>query len=118
MSTLTTTQHMVQNHLLRVKLSAVITLLSHQDVLIHVTTNLAIFCLREFGRNGSDLRTQSCTYGREATGHYYNNDDLTFTIGEEFPGGAPNPVIFSRTNWPVSFINSILIILHAVLVSS
>ena len=64
--------------------------------------NRFIFCLREFGRNDSNLGSQGCPYGREVTGHYDNNDDLTFTVGEEFPGGVLNPVIFSGTNWPVS----------------
>ena len=68
----------------------------------HPCDNRFIFCLREFGRNDSNLSSQSCPYGRNATDHYNNNDNLTFTIGEDFPGGVPNPVVFSGTNWPVS----------------
>ena len=67
--------------------------------------NRFIFCLREFGRTDIDLRTQSCLYGRERTEQYNNNDSLTFTVGEDFPGGVSNPLVFSGTSWPVSLLN-------------
>ena len=45
----------------------------------------------------------NCLYGRSTTDLIQlNNDNLTFTVGETFPGGVPNPVIAFGQIWPVS----------------
>ena len=66
--------------------------------------NIFIFCLREFQRSRTDynVEMQRCPYGWQMTEYYSDTDNLTFTVGEDFPGGVPNPVVFSGVSWPVS----------------
>ena len=67
--------------------------------------NVFTFCLREMGRTDENaLNLSNCPYGLIKTGVFENNDNLTFTLGEDLPGGIPNPLLFSGPSWPVRLI--------------
>ena len=72
-----------------------------------ICDNSFSFCFREAnGREDTDSEDDSknnCTYGQNTTDLIQrNSDSLTFTVGEDFPGGVPNPVIATGQRWPVS----------------
>ena len=68
--------------------------------------NSFTFCFREAGRRDTDITEDdgsNCPYGRSTTDLIQrDNDNLTFTVGETFPGGVPNPVTAFGHIWPVS----------------
>ena len=68
--------------------------------------NSFTFCFREAGRrdiNTAEDDGSNCPYGRSTTDLIQrNNDNLTFTVGETFPGEVPNPVTAFGQIWPVS----------------
>ena len=66
-----------------------------------ICDNSFSFCFRE--ADSEDDSKNNCSYGQSTTELIQqNSDNLTFTVGEEFPGGVPNPVIATGQRWPVS----------------
>ena len=79
------------------------------DPCVSICDNIFIFCFREAGRRDTNTTGDdgsNCPYGRSITEVIQNNDNLTFTVGENFPGGVPNPVVAVGQMWPVSQANS------------
>ena len=63
--------------------------------------NLFILCLRNYSSRSN--RTEDCISELIKTDVIeVDNDSLSFTLGEPFPGGVPNPVVISGINWIVS----------------
>ena len=64
------------------------------------------FCNREFGVD--DFSLTNCPFGNiiidQATSRDEDGDNVDFTVSQPFPTGAPNPLTFEGTAWPVSTI--------------
>ena len=63
--------------------------------------NLFVFCLGKTPHSTA-LNQNTCRLGFKRTQSFEDDDDLTFTPGEEFPGGVSNPIVFPIASWPVS----------------